>query len=51
MGQIAGGPAVGVIGTLYTVRAALLASGLMLLPASFLYGRTQNRQTDTDEPS
>ena len=51
MGQIVGGPAVGIIGTLSTVRAALLASGLMLLPASLLYGRAQSRQTDTDEPS
>jgi MFS transporter, DHA3 family, tetracycline resistance protein len=51
IGQIAGGPAVGVIGTLYTVRAALLASGLMLLPASLLYGRARNRPRDPDKPS
>jgi DHA3 family tetracycline resistance protein-like MFS transporter len=51
LGQIAGGPAVGLIGTLYTLRAALLTSGLILLPASFLYGRAQDHQTDTNESS
>ena len=37
IGQIAGGPAVGLIGNLISVRAALLASGAILTPVLALY--------------
>jgi len=37
IGQIAGGPVVGLIGSLVSVRAALLASGVILTPALALY--------------
>ena len=39
LGQVTGGPAIGVVGTLRSVRAALVASGLLLSPALLLYGR------------
>ena len=39
LGQMAGGPIVGAIGTLRSIRAALTASSLMLLPAIPLYQR------------
>jgi MFS transporter, DHA3 family, tetracycline resistance protein len=39
IGQIAGGPLLGVIGSLATLRAALLASGIVLAPALVLYTR------------
>lgn len=39
IGEIAGGPAIGVVGTLSGMRAALVASGLLLTPALALYGR------------
>ena len=41
MGQIAGGPAVGLIGNLVSVRAALTASALILAPQLVLLGRSQ----------
>ena len=39
VGEIAGGPAIGVVGTVSGMRAALVASGLLLTPALALYGR------------
>jgi MFS transporter, DHA3 family, tetracycline resistance protein len=39
VGEIAGGPAIGVVGTLSGMRAALAASGLLLTPALALYAR------------
>ncbi len=39
IGQILGGPGVGIIGNLLSVRAALLASGIILSPALALYQR------------
>jgi len=39
VGEIVGGPAIGVVGTLSGMRAALVASGLLLTPALALYGR------------
>ncbi len=39
IGQILGGPGVGMIGKLVSVRAALLASGIILSPALALYQR------------
>ena len=39
LGQIAGGPVIGVIGNLRSIRAALLAASVMLTPALLLYAR------------
>jgi DHA3 family tetracycline resistance protein-like MFS transporter len=39
LGQIIGGPALGVLGTLASLRAALVGAGVMLLPALLLYTR------------
>ncbi len=39
VGEIAGGPVIGVVGTVSGMRAALVASGLLLTPALALYGR------------
>jgi DHA3 family tetracycline resistance protein-like MFS transporter len=39
LGQIAGGPAIGALAVARSVRAALVASGLLLLPAQALYAR------------
>ncbi|MBN2471553.1 MAG: MFS transporter [Anaerolineae bacterium] len=45
VGQIGGGPAIGLIGTLASIRAALAVGGLLLLPAVGLL-RRQVRQAD-----
>jgi DHA3 family tetracycline resistance protein-like MFS transporter len=39
IGEVAGGPAIGVVGTVASLRAALVATGLLLTPAIALYGR------------
>jgi MFS transporter, DHA3 family, tetracycline resistance protein len=39
LGQIAGGPVIGAVGTLAGIRAALALAGLILSPALALYGR------------
>jgi DHA3 family tetracycline resistance protein-like MFS transporter len=39
LGQIAGGPMIGAVGTLAGIRAALAVAGLILSPALALYGR------------
>jgi MFS transporter, DHA3 family, tetracycline resistance protein len=39
IGQIAGGPAVGAIGTIFSLRAALTTAGLILVPGLLLYAR------------
>jgi hypothetical protein len=39
VGEVAGGPAIGVVGTLASLRAALVATGLLLTPAIALYAR------------
>jgi DHA3 family tetracycline resistance protein-like MFS transporter len=39
IGQIAGGPGVGAIGTVFSLRAALTTAGLILVPGLFLYAR------------
>jgi DHA3 family tetracycline resistance protein-like MFS transporter len=39
IGQVAGGPAVGLIGNWLSVQAALITSGLMLSPVLLLYPR------------
>lgn len=43
LGQITLGPAVGWLGTARSIRAALIASGLALLPVLVLYGRAPKR--------
>lgn len=45
IGQIAGGPGVGLIAKLVSVGAAIFTSGLLLSPALFLIGRA-NQQTE-----
>ncbi len=42
-GQIAGGPAVGLIGNVFSIRAALATSGLILTPALWIYRRIRPR--------
>jgi hypothetical protein len=39
LGQTAGGPVIGAVGTLAGIRAALALAGLILSPALALYGR------------
>ncbi|WP_238654242.1 MFS transporter [Paenibacillus piscarius] len=39
LGQSAGGPAVGYIGSRFSIRASLLSAGFLLLPVIALYGR------------
>ena len=39
LGELAGGPVVGAVGTLASIRAALATAALVLSPALFLYGR------------
>jgi DHA3 family tetracycline resistance protein-like MFS transporter len=39
IGQVGGGPAIGVLGTAASIRAALVSSALVLLPALGLFGR------------
>jgi RIO kinase 1 len=46
LGQIAGGPAVGAIGSAISIRAAITTSGLILLPVLWLYARTSRRQEE-----
>jgi DHA3 family tetracycline resistance protein-like MFS transporter len=42
-GQIAGGPLIGVIGTWFSLRLALVAAGLILLPALPLFARARGQ--------
>lgn len=58
IGQILGGPGIGMIGNLVSVRAALLASGIILSPALALYQRvlrvagthgTRNQETYSND--
>jgi MFS transporter, DHA3 family, tetracycline resistance protein len=43
IGEVAGGPAIGVVGTVASLRAALVATGLLLTPAIALYARALRR--------
>jgi len=45
LGQIAGGPAVGAIGLLSSVRTAISVSGMMLLPILLVFRRTLGGET------
>jgi len=44
-GQILGGPAVGLIGTLFSLRAVMVVAGLLLLPSVGIYRRTLDEKT------
>jgi DHA3 family tetracycline resistance protein-like MFS transporter len=46
LGQLLGGPAIGLVGTLYGLRAAMVAAGLLLTPALLLYARALRRSVD-----
>lgn len=46
LGQIAGGPGVGYIGTLYSLRAALVATGLLLSPVIIFFTRALGLQKE-----
>jgi hypothetical protein len=48
LGQTVGGPVLGLVGTLRTVRSALVGVGLILLPALGLYGRELVRTPNND---
>jgi predicted MFS family arabinose efflux permease len=39
LGEVCGGPLLGLVGTLHTVRTALVCAALVLLPALLLYGQ------------
>jgi hypothetical protein len=43
IGQTAGGPALGAVGTVFSIRAALVAGAAVLAPALGLYGRALRR--------
>ena len=47
LGQMMGGPIVGIVGNLRTIRAALTTSALLILPVVPLYGRTIDQQEET----
>jgi MFS transporter, DHA3 family, tetracycline resistance protein len=46
LGEVCGGPLLGLVGTLHTVRTALVGAAAVLLPALLLYGQAlrQNKQ-------
>lgn len=50
LGQIAGGPVIGAVGTIFNLRAALVATALTLLPALPLFARTARREAAASEP-
>jgi DHA3 family tetracycline resistance protein-like MFS transporter len=47
IGQIAGGPVLGAVGSLVSVRAAIAAAALVLSPVLLLYNRTLRQQGDS----
>ena len=49
IGQVAGGPGVGLIANLISVVAAITTSGLLLSPALFLVGRANAQSVEQDE--
>jgi DHA3 family tetracycline resistance protein-like MFS transporter len=49
LGQVAGGPLIGAIGSAFSMRAALVFNGLLITPALALYARTfKARRVETD---
>ena len=53
LGETSGGPVVGLVGTLFSLRAALMLSGVLLMPVVALYARTlrQARRSDACTPA
>ena len=49
IGQILGGPVIGLIGNLFSVRAAISVSGLLLTPVLGLYGHALRRGEEADK--
>lgn len=49
IGQIAGGPGIGLIGARVSIRAAIVAAGLLLSPALALYARANRQSLDAAE--
>lgn len=49
IGQVTGGPALGGIGTIFSIRAALSAGAVALLPSLWLYGRALRRGGEEPE--
>ena len=49
MGQIVGGPVVGAVGLLSSVRAAISLSALLLLPIIPVFGFTQSAESEPQE--
>jgi MFS transporter, DHA3 family, tetracycline resistance protein len=49
-GQIAGGPAVGAVGSIFSLRAAMVVSGMLLSPALALYARSLRHDQQPAEP-
>lgn len=49
LGQLLGGPAIGLVGTLYGLRAAMAVAGLLLTPALLLYARAPRRGAEVGE--
>ena len=45
LGETGGGPVVGLVGTAFSLRAALVVAGLLLTPVVGLYARTMRRVT------
>jgi DHA3 family tetracycline resistance protein-like MFS transporter len=43
IGQVAGGPGVGLIARFFSVVAAIATSGMLLMPAMFLVGRANSQ--------
>lgn len=50
VGQAGGGPALGLVGNVFGIRAALVAGGLVLSPAAGLYARALRRGGDVPAP-
>jgi hypothetical protein len=51
IGQTAGGPALGAVGNVWGIRAALVSGALLLAPALALYARAIQRPVVAEEPA
>jgi DHA3 family tetracycline resistance protein-like MFS transporter len=51
IGQTAGGPALGAVGNVWGIRAALVSGALLLAPALALYARAIQRRVVAEEPA
>ncbi len=50
IGQLSGGPAIGLVGQVVSLRAAMVAAGLTLIPALPLLARARRQAADGTEP-